>query len=101
MEENPWSYENGLQRYYDEAHIQDETEFVEVYRQGIYNKELRKLLMLHEPLLTSIESLKAATQYYQTQLLIYAEITPDIEPSAIAGLGGMQYRPTGRKQETI
>ena len=74
---------------------------MEVYRRGVYNQELRKLLMLHNPPLTSIESLKAAAQHYQTQLLIYKEITPDIEPSAIAGLGGMQYRLTGRKQETI
>ena len=87
--------------YYREAHIQDETEFVEVYRRGVYNKELRKLLMLHNPPLTSIKCLKTAVQHYQTQLLIYAEITPDIEPSAIAGLGGMQYGLTGRKQETI
>ena len=57
--------------------------------------------MLHELPLTSIEDLKAATQHYRTQLIIYAEITPDVEPSAIAGLGGMQYGLTGRKQETI
>ena len=96
-----WSYENCLQMYYKEAHIQDQTEFVEVYRRGIHNKELRKLLMLHNPLLTSIECLKAATQHYRTQLLIYAEITSDVEPSTIAGLGRMQYGLTGRKQETI
>ena len=84
MEENPWSYENRLQFYYKEAHVQDEAEFVEVYRKGVYNKELRKLLMLHELPLTSIEDLKAATQHYRTQLIIYMEITPDMEPSAIA-----------------
>ena len=60
-----------------------------MYRKGVYNKELRKLLMLHKLPLTSIEDLKAATQHYQTQLIIYAEITPDIEPSTIAGLGGI------------
>ena len=87
--------------YYREAHIQDETEFVEVFRRGVYNKELRKLLMLNNPPLSSIKCLKAVVQHYQTQLLIYAKITPDIEPSAIAGLGGMQYGLTGRKQETI
>ena len=74
---------------------------MEVYRKGVYNKELRKLLMLHDPPLTSNEYLKAATQHYRTQLLIYADITPDVEPSAIAGLGGMQYGLMGRKQETI
>ena len=74
---------------------------MEVYRRGVYNQELRKLLMLHNPPLTSIESLKAVAQHYQTQLLIYAEITLDIEPSTIAGKGGMPYRLTGRKQEMI
>ena len=59
LEENLWSYENRLQMYYREAYIKDETEFVEVYRRGVYNKELRKLLMLHNLPLTSIESLKA------------------------------------------
>ena len=41
--------------YYKEAHIQDKTKIVEVYRRGVYNKELRKLLMLHNLLLTSIK----------------------------------------------
>ena len=91
VEENVWSYKNRLQLHYREAHVQKEAEFVEVYQKGVYNKELRKLLMLHEPPLTSIEDLKAATQHYQTQLIIYADITPDVEPSAIAGLGGMHY----------
>ena len=95
------NYENRLQAYYREAHIQDETEFVEVYRRGVYNKELRKLLMLHNLPLTSIECWKAVAQHYQTQLLIYTEITLDIEPSAIARLGDMQYGLTDRKQETI
>ena len=101
LEENPWNYKNRLQMYYKEAHIQDKTEFMEVFRRGVYNKELRKLLMLHNPQITSIECLKTVVQHYQTQLLIYAEISPDIEPSAIAGLGAMQYGLTGRKQETI
>ena len=66
LEEDPWKYKNQLQRFYDEAHVQDQTEFMEVYRRGIYNQELRKLLMLHKLPLTSIESLKAAAQHYHT-----------------------------------
>ena len=97
--EDPWTYKNRLQSYYDEAHLQDEKQFVEVYTRGIYNKELRKLLMLHEPPLTSTESLKVAKQYYITQLLIYAETTPDAEPATIAGLGGMQYELPGQRHE--
>ena len=37
LEESPLSYKNRLQMYYREAHIQDKTEFVEVYRWGVYN----------------------------------------------------------------
>ena len=73
LEEDPRTYQSRLQRYYDEAHIQNETQFVEVYTRGVCNEELRKLLMLQELPLTSIESLKAATQYYLTQLWIYME----------------------------
>ena len=46
LEENLWNYKNHLQTYYREAQIQDETKFKDVYRRGVYNKELRKLLML-------------------------------------------------------
>ena len=67
---------------------------MDVYRRGIYNNELRKLLMLHDPPFTSIDCLKTAVQHYQTKLLIYAERTPDIDPSAMAGLGAMQYEIT-------
>ena len=67
----------------------------------MYNKELRKLLLLHEPPLTSIEPLKKATQYYITKLLIYAKTTLDAEPATIAGLGGMQYGLTGMRQEMM
>ena len=31
LEENPWTYENRLQRYYDEAHIEDEKQFVDTF----------------------------------------------------------------------
>ena len=67
----------------------------------MYNKELRKLLLLHAPPLTAREPLKKAVQYYITQLLIYAETTLDAEPATIAGLGGMQYGLTGMRQETM
>ena len=67
----------------------------------MYNKELRKLLLLHKPPLISIESLKEATQYYITQLWIYAETTPYAEPATIVGLGSMQYGLTGRRQEMM
>ena len=57
--------------------------------------------MMHKPLLVTIESLKTEIQYYVTQLLIYAETTPDAEPATITGLGGMRYGLDGRRQETM
>ena len=75
--------------------------FMDVYRRGIYNNNLRKLLMLHDPSLTSIYSLKTAVHHNQTRLLTYARRTPDIDPSATAGLGTMQYEITSQKQEVI
>ena len=56
---------------------------------------------MNKPLLVTIKSLKTEIQYYITQLLIYAETTPDAEPVTIAGLGGMRYRLNGRRQETM
>ena len=44
---------------------------------------------MHNLPLATIESLKAATQYYIKQLLIYIETTSDREPVTIAGLGEM------------
>ena len=35
LEEDPWTYKNRLQRYYDEAHLQDEKQFIEVYTRGV------------------------------------------------------------------
>ena len=67
----------------------------------MYDKALEELLRMHKPLLVTIESLKTEIQYYVTQLLIYAETTPDAEPATIAGLGGMRYGLDGRRQETM
>ena len=81
--------------------LQDEEQFIEKYICSVYNKALGELLTLHKLLLVTIESLKTEIQYYITQLLIYAETTPDAEPATIAGLGGMRYRLDGRRQETM
>ena len=48
-DENPWRYENRLLSYYRAAQINDEGQFVEIYKKGVYNNELRKLLLLHKP----------------------------------------------------
>ena len=45
--------------------------FLDVYRRGIYNNDLRKLLMLHDLPLILIDSLKTAVHHYQTRLLTY------------------------------
>ena len=57
--------------------------------------------MMHKPLLVTIESLNTEIQYNVTQLLIYAETTPDAEPVTIAGLGGMRYGLNGRRKEKM
>ena len=31
LEENPWTYENRLQRYYDETHLEDEKQFMDTF----------------------------------------------------------------------
>ena len=69
LSENPWKYENRLLSYYRSAQINDEGRFMDIYKKGVYNKELRKLLLLHEPPLTTIDKLKAAVHHYQMNLL--------------------------------
>ena len=89
VEEDPWTYKNQLRRYYEETPLQDEEQFIEKYIRSVYNKALGELLMMHKPLLVTIESLKTEIQYNVKQLLTYAENTPDVELATIAGLGGM------------
>lgn len=67
--ENPWEYKNRLLSHYRSAQINDEGRFMDIYKKGVYNKELRKLLLLHEPPLTTIDKLKAAVHHYQMNLL--------------------------------
>ena len=88
--ENPWRFENCLCSYYWSARINDESRFVDIYKKGVHNNELRKLLLLHDPALTMMEDLKAAIHCYQISLLKYARTMPDLPPSATAGLGTMQ-----------
>ena len=61
---NPWKFEHCLTSYYRAAQVNDEVKFVEVYKKGIFNDDLRKLLLLHNPALTTIPDLKAAIQRY-------------------------------------
>ena len=63
--ENPLKYENHLLSYYRLAQINDEGRFVDIYKKGIFNNKLRKLLLLHEPPLTLMVKLKAAVHHYQ------------------------------------
>ena len=83
------------------APINDKGRFVDIYKKGVYNNNLRKLLIHHKPPLTSINELKAAVHHYQMSLLKYTRSTPHIAPSATAGLGTMQHEIKGQKQETI
>ena len=99
--ENPWRFENRLRSYYRSAQINDESRLVDIYKKGVRNHKLRKLLLLHEPALTTMEDLKAVINHYQTSLLKYARPTPNLPPSAMAWLGSMQCESTDQKKNTL
>ena len=88
--ENPWKYENCLLSYYRSLQINDEARFMDIYKNGIYNNKLRKLLLLHEPPLTMMVKLKAAVHHYQMNLLKHARSMPSLVTSTTAGLGTLQ-----------
>ena len=83
------------------AEINNEARFVDIYKKGIYNNELRKLLLLHELPLTTIVELKAAVHRYQTNLLKYARSMPSLATSATAGLGTLQHEDTEQRRKTM
>ena len=100
LSKNPWKYENHLLSYYRSAQINDEARFVDIYKKGIYN-ELRKLLLVHEPLLTTMVDLKVAVHCYQTNLLKYARSTASLATSATTGLGTLQHKDTDQRRKTM
>ena len=79
----------------------DKARFWDIYKKGIYNNELRKLLLLHEPPLTMMVELKAAVDHYQTNLLKYARSTPSLATSATAGLGTLQHEDIDQRRKTM
>ena len=89
-EENLWEYESCLQADCKTAQINEEAPFVDFSKKGIYDSELRELLLLHEPPLTMMMEVKTAVHHYQTRLLRLARSTPDIEPSAASRLEAMR-----------
>ena len=99
--ENPWKFEHCLTTYYRAAQINDEICFVEIYIKGIFNDNLRKLLLLHNPALTTIPDLKAAIQRYQTSLLKYARSTLSLAASVTTGLGAMLGEDSEIKKKTL
>ena len=66
--ENPWKFEHCLTTYYRAAQIKDEARLVEIYIKGIFNDDLRKLLLLHDPALTTITYLKASSSMQEVLL---------------------------------
>ena len=74
---------------------------MEIFKKGIHNNELRKLLLLHKPALNMIESLKEAVQGYQTGLLKYARLLTNPPASATAGLGTLQSKEFDHRRKTI
>ena len=99
--ENPWKFKHCLSTYYSAAQIIDEARFVKIYIKGIFNDDLRKLLLLHNPALTTILDLKAAIQRYQTSLLMYARSTPSLPATATLGLRAIPGEDSELKQKTL
>ena len=64
---------------------------MEIYKKGIHSNELRKLMLMHNPPLITMATLKAAVQGYQTSLLKYARTLTNPPASATMGLGTLQY----------
>ena len=98
---NPWKFQQRLTSYYRAAQVNNEVKFVEVYIKGIFNDYLRKLLLLHNPALTTIPDLKAAIQRYQTSLLKYARSTQILAASVTTGLGAMPGEDLELKWKTL
>ena len=74
---------------------------MEIYIKGIFNDDLRKLSLLHDPALTTIPKLKVAIQKYQTSLLKYARSTPSLAATATTGLGAMPGEDSESKLKTL
>ena len=87
--------------YYRGAQINNEACFVEFYIKGILNDDLRKFLLLHNPVLTTIPDLKAAIQRYQTSILKYDRSTPSLAATATTGLGAMPGEDLEFKRKTL
>ena len=86
---------------YRSAQINDEERFVEIFKKGIHNNELRKMLLLHKPAINMIDSLKEAVQGIQTGLLKYARTLTNPPASATAGQGTLQYEEFNHRKKTI
>ena len=59
LSKNLWKYENILLSYHRSAQIINESRFVEIFKKGVYNNDLRTLLILQNLPLTMITNLKA------------------------------------------
>ena len=74
---------------------------MDIYKKGVYNNELRKLLLLHDPPLTTMEGLKAAVCRYQVSLLRYARTTSNLPTSVMVVLGTLQREDLDQRKKTI
>ena len=99
--ENPWKYKHCLTTYYRAAQINNEEKFVKIIKKGVFNDNLWKLLLLHDPPLTTITNLKAAIQRYQTSLLKFARSTPSLVATVTTGLETMQGKDLEFRRKTM
>ena len=88
--ENLWEFENRLHYLQKQAKIDDETQFVETYKKGIFNNKLRERLMIRDPPITTRAELKAAVSNAQIGMLKFAKTFSNPPAAATAGLGSLQ-----------
>ena len=88
--ESLWKFENRLLALQKRAKITDDSRFVETYKKGLLNNELRKSLFMRETRIITKADLKKAVAAAQVGLLQYARTYTNPPASATVGLGAIQ-----------
>ena len=88
--ESLWKFENRLLALQKRAKITDDSRFVETYKKGLLNNELRKSLFMRETRIITKADLKKAVAAAQVGLLQYARTYTNPPAAATAGLGAIQ-----------
>ena len=99
--ENPWELKSWLLSYYQAAQISDQKRFTEVFKKGVNNNKLRKMLIVHEPLLVTMATCKVSVHCYQISLLQYIRSTISLASAATAGLRMLHQEKTNYQRKNL